>query len=504
MQQQPLSARIFLLKEHWPFFLYVFLSVAALFFHECWREETQALLIAKAPIGIRDFFTSTLPSEGEPFLWFYLLKIFSPLGVHPIGLQILNSLLMCSTIAIFWWKFPLPKAVKSLFLFNYFFLFEYGVIARSYSLGIFLIFFYLAFQCDVKQRIKNLAFASLLLATQVSVYSLIVACALFIPRFVENFKTNRKKVFLESLLIFIFILGALYQMIPAPKQNLNLSDVFHYDFDRVKSTLSLMGETFLPIPPLQFFPRIWPTSFPETPTLMTLRLSFAFLALGYFTHFLFRLNRLLCFSFAVGVAVLVAFSYTKSQGSLRHMAQLPLLMASFYWLAQKTTFQSIRLQTQHFLLGVGLWSSLAGSLIYATDVVFPFSDAKNASKIISASDKLIIGLPDYAASTLSGYLEGRDIYFLNTQRSGTFIQRNHKTPNEHLNFKATVLEVFDEYKVDEALLVTSSLALAQYLIQSSPKDILYESKSCIVPDECFLISKIRRSLLVAPENKKDK
>jgi len=501
MQQQQVSAKIFFLKEHWPFFMYVFLSVAALFFHECWRDEIQALLIAKAPIGIQEFFTDTLSYEGHPFLWFYLLKIFSPFGVHPLGLQILNSLLMCSTIAIFWWKFPLPKTLKSLLIFNYFFLFEYGVIARSYSLGIFLVFFYLAFLDNAKAWLKHFAFAALLLATQVSVYSLVLACALFIPHFFESFKACKKKALAESTLLLVFVSAAIWQMIPAADQSMNLSPTLHFDFDRMIAVLGLLGETFLYMPALQYFPRIWPASFPDSLPLLLLRTSFAFLALGYFSYSLFKRSRLLGFSFVLGALVLIAFSYIKFIGSVRHMAHLILLMSAFYYLTQKLSPYSIRSQTHNFLMGIGAWTVLAGTLVYTTDVVFPFSDAKNASKVISASDKLIIGLPDYAASTFSGYLDGRELYYLNAQRSGTFIKWNHKPPNEQLNFKATVLKVLDDNKTEEALLVTSSLALAQYLVQTSPKDILYESKNCMVPDECFLISKVRRSMLLVRESK---
>ncbi len=500
MQQQQVNAKIHYLKEHWPFFVYVFLSVAALFFHECWRDEIQALLIAKAPLSIYEFFTDTLHYEGHPFLWFYLLKIFSPFGIHPLGLQILNSLLMCSTLAIFWWKFPLPKVLKSLLVFNYFFLFEFGVVARSYSLGIFLIFFYLAFRDDAKRWIKNLAFAALLLATQVSIYSLILVCALYIPHFLEQFKNQIKKTLVQTLLLVFFVAAAVLQMLPAPDQSMNLSPILFFDFDRMMSALGLIGETFLYMPALQFFPRIWPASFSDSLVLMILRTTFAFLALGYFTFSLFKKNRTLCFAFLMGAIVLIAFSYIKFIGSVRHMAHLILLMSIFYWLAQKANPHTLRTQTQNFLMGFGAWTALAGGLLYVTDVVFPFSDAKNASKVISASDKLVIGLPDYAASTLSGYLNGKEIYYLNAQRSGTYIKWNHKPPNEKLNFKATVLSVLDEYKTDEALLVTSSLALAHYLIQTSPKDILYESKNCMVPDECFLISKIRRSLLALPDS----
>ncbi|MEZ4814174.1 MAG: hypothetical protein R3A80_03080 [Bdellovibrionota bacterium] len=486
--------------RNWPFFAYVLLSLAALYFHECWRDEIQALLIAKAPIGIKDFFWETLHFEGHPFLWFYTLKIFSPFGVHPLGLQLANSLFMIGTVALFWWKFPLPSSLKALFVFNYYFLFEYGVVARSYTLGIFLLFTYLAFYDSPQSRYRNLSLVALVLSIQVSIYSLMIACALFIPYFYKEIKHNKKSTSIATFCILLSVLLAILQMIPAEGQSMNSPALLKLDWSAFLQVFSRLGEVFLYIPPVQFYPRLWPLPFPFMPALVFLRGTLALFAISSFCYFLYKRKPTLCFAYLLGTCSILAFSYIKFLGSIRHMAHLLVLIALFYWLAQKERFKELKNETSQFLFLVASLSALSGAILYCADIVYPFSDAKNASKVVSASDKLIIGLPDFAVSTLSGYLDGKEIYYLNTQRSGTYIKWDHPPNAETVNFKESILETLDKYKTNEALFVTNNRPLAGFLQNLIPNDIIYESNICIVPDECYIVAKIRRAMF---KNKKD-
>lgn len=492
----------FIIKEHWPFFLYVLLSIAALFFHECWREETQALLIAKSPLGFSEFFGTIRAQETQPFLWFFFLKVFSPVGVQVVGLQIANALLMIATVGIFWWKYPLSRNLKTLFVFNYYFLFEFGVVAHAYSLGIFLIFYYVAFSHSPSRLLRELAFVALLLSTQVTSYTLILACALFIPRMLNDTPSPRKIV--EVLLVVLSAALSLAQTIPSWGQLAQALASTRLEWNLVVSLLSQAGDAFLYIPPIQFFPRIWPHPFPMLPLLFALRSLFVFSAVFYCLFFLYKKHSVLAYSLAFGTLSILILAYFKQSYGVRHLAHLPLLLVLFYWLLQKQQQETMKIETQNFLFFVGIWSGLGGVLLYTTDVVFPFSDAKNASRVFSASDKLIIGLPSSTTSTLSAYLKGQELYYLNPDRLGTYMDRTQKPPKNHLEFKSEIINTLDKFQSDEALFVTSNLQLAQLIQTVAHKDILYESRYCMVADECFLVAKLRRSFFSLPDKVQSK
>ena len=114
------------------FLTFIISNIILIRFHEAWRDEAQAWLIAKysSPKGL----LSILPNEGHPALWFLILMPFAKSGLPFEWISYL-SLTMTSIAAIIFLKeFKLPPVIKIIALFSPIFFYFSPVIARSYCL----------------------------------------------------------------------------------------------------------------------------------------------------------------------------------------------------------------------------------------------------------------------------------------------------------------------------------------------------------------------------------
>lgn len=103
--------------------------------HEPWRDEAQSWLVTRDNSLLELF--KVLPSEGHPPLWYLVLTPFVKAGVPYLFQNWLSGFIMIAAVYIILMKTDLHTAIKLLIPFSYFFLFEYGMFARSYCLIVF-------------------------------------------------------------------------------------------------------------------------------------------------------------------------------------------------------------------------------------------------------------------------------------------------------------------------------------------------------------------------------
>ncbi len=101
--------------------------------HEPWFDEAQSWLIARDS-SIHDLFSVYSRYEGTPALWQLLLMPFAKLGFPYQNFSFISATLAILGTGIFLWRAPFPPALRLLFPFCYFPLFQYAVVARSYAL----------------------------------------------------------------------------------------------------------------------------------------------------------------------------------------------------------------------------------------------------------------------------------------------------------------------------------------------------------------------------------
>lgn len=131
MRRAPLRGR---LPEAAAFALFCALYTVLTVFHEPWFDEAQAWQIAKcAPL--RDILFELPHYEGHPPLWHLLLSVPAKLGVpFEIGLKTVAGAVAAADAYLLLFRSPLPRPARLVLPFNYFILYQYGVIARPYGL----------------------------------------------------------------------------------------------------------------------------------------------------------------------------------------------------------------------------------------------------------------------------------------------------------------------------------------------------------------------------------
>ena len=114
------------------FGLYLLLHFVLCFFHEPWRDESQAYLIVR-DLSIPDIYRQ-LTIEGHPFLWYLAMLLPVKLGLPVHFLSFVSFVLASVGTWFFIFKSPFKPFVKALILPSMLFTYSLPIIARDYCL----------------------------------------------------------------------------------------------------------------------------------------------------------------------------------------------------------------------------------------------------------------------------------------------------------------------------------------------------------------------------------
>jgi hypothetical protein len=180
--------------------------------HVAWRDEAQAYLLATQP-SLSDLFTA-LHYEGHPALWHLLVRVAAFAAPSLVALKLVQLPIALATAAIIWFRAPFGPWLRLALLTSYFILYEYGVIARSYGLGAFLLFAFLALRTSVWR------WAILALMANVSVHLILLSAVLVATPFLAEPRGRWPKIDMRFSAGFALwaagCVAALATMWPAP------------------------------------------------------------------------------------------------------------------------------------------------------------------------------------------------------------------------------------------------------------------------------------------------
>lgn len=107
------------------------------FHHEPWRDEADVWLAAR-DMTPRQLFR-WLGGAGTPGLWYVMLMPFAKLGFAYPTMTFLHAGLAIVTAALVAFCAPFSRLFKALYVFSYYMVYEYAVVARSYVLTVLLL-----------------------------------------------------------------------------------------------------------------------------------------------------------------------------------------------------------------------------------------------------------------------------------------------------------------------------------------------------------------------------
>jgi hypothetical protein len=479
----------------WPAVLGFFcLGLILLLRHEMWQDEWQAWLLAKESASLPELFRN-LRYEGHPGLWHLGLYLVSRVTFDPLGMQLLHLLVATASVYLFLKYSPFSRPQKILFLLGYFPFYEYLVISRNYGLGVLGLFAFLAVFCRTQPRNYPLLGVILFFLCQTSVYGLMLALVLGVILFGSAIRERVALSWGAGAAFALVLAGtglSLLQLVPPPDSGFAAGWKFDLDAPHLARTLAAVWKSYVPLPALDY--HFWGTNLIPDPRWQAL-LSVVLLAFGLL---LCGRQPLPLFLYGVGTLGILAFTYIKYPGAIRHHGHLYLLFIAGLWLAsvlpeEKNRFLSIRplanfCRTHRdrvvtILLVVHL---AAGITAASLDFLYPFSASLDATRFIKQNrlDRLLmVGHTDDAALSLAGCLDC-PIYYPASGRMGSFLVFNQErnTELEAGELVARTKELAREQQRDALLLLNRELPPGEF-----PVTLLAQFTHSLVADENFYL-----------------
>lgn len=397
------------------FIAFLVITLWGLINHAPWRDEAQAWLI------VRDLpFSGVIQQmsyEGTPPLWHLILFPLAKLGLPYESILVVHYLLALAIVFIFLFHSPLPKIIKILLPFNYYFLFEYSIVARNYNLTILFLFLIATLY---KQRLKKPILYSLLITLLAwsNIHSLTIASLLLLLFFIDLIKEKDSLAlkFSSFLLALVGIITSLITLIPKIDQTTITAFLGTINASKALaiSLIPLLSADFIIINSASFYVLLG---------LIWLPLIFFLLKKLKF-KIIFIINYL-------GLAYIFTFAHP---GDLRHYGLILIVFIFLWWLDILENNNNFKigdnvgtLSGLVLLITFLVISSIFSGYFYLSNKDKYFSGAKEMAGYLQANNLLqeeIAAYPSYSGSALLPYLPDKEFYQMETFEKGTFLTWN--------------------------------------------------------------------------------
>lgn len=423
--------------------------------HVMWRDEIRTWQVCSEYPSISSLWQA-MRYEGVPVLWYWIVFALTRISENPLLMQIVHALIAsCVVLVISLWA-PFSRLSKTLLAFGYFPMFEYGVIARNYSLVFLFVMIACALLCAAKTNWLTLTIA-LFSLTQVSIWGAGFAGVLWLTSLIMT--RSKKSALLPGAIVLIGIALCYFECLPGPGASFVGGGWELPNAEKIAAALATVYRGLLPIP--QFSMHFWNTNildaFPDVETILGM-------ILGVVVIFLLWHRRAALLLFVLGAGGLLAFAALRFEGAVRHQGQFFILLVAAFWIAEAFA-DSCRLHSRArriFLNGLLAINLIAGVAAASGGWMIRFSATRQAARFVEShfNDRvLLVGMDDYRVSPMTAYLH-RPIYFPQMQKFAYYNTQNDR--ERHL--------VSDEDVINQlAWLADTSGGQVVYILSSGKK-----------------------------------
>ncbi len=301
--------------------------------HEMWLDELQAWLIAVrsgSPLEV----LRHMAYEGHPPLWHLVLHALSRAWPDPRVMQVVAGLAAVTTVFLVAWRSPLTPLQKGLFASGYYPLFEYGLISRSYGLGMALIAVFCALRWSGVRSWLVLA-GTLGLLGLTSLFGLIVAWGLALVLALDAWddpaaRPGRRDLAVGALTFLGLTALSLRLMMP-PADATFATDVRWAHDGWATSAVIGLWRSFFPVPAWGD-PQPWNTNVLQ-PELIPVEFQLSGLLMLLLTASL-RASPAAMIGWLAGAAVMLLFTWLRWGEAMRHAGHYFLLWLACHWIAR--------------------------------------------------------------------------------------------------------------------------------------------------------------------------
>ncbi len=404
-----------------------FISIASftMYFHEMWRDEYQAWQISFFSESIRDLFAN-IHFEGHPAGWFLILYFLSGISSDPVIMQIVHLVISAAGVFLILKYSPFSLYEKILLVAGYFFIYEYTVISRNYSISIILI----VILCIQLGRLKINSWITgiaLFLLCNTNLYGGILAAVftffLMLRVFDRQTDKNHAMGFLFPVSMAVIGLILLYIQI-RPASLVHANDYYKWkggiSFDRFVETGDKFFNVLFALPEIKIDHSFGQNIFSGFSALKFLAAGIVLSVAGWN----FRRNRKILAMFIAGILTLFVVLYLNEHTSLRHEGFIFIFFICTIWMfrSASTSTQCTRSFKRMFMF-ILIAQAVGGLTAVAKDILYPFSNLKDAAQFIVRNNfgkYDISGMADYIVSPISAFTRkqifvpetGKEIYFI--------------------------------------------------------------------------------------------
>ncbi|MFP4355535.1 MAG: hypothetical protein ACLFUJ_10485 [Phycisphaerae bacterium] len=405
-----------------------------LYFHEMWRDELQALGVARAASNPVELLTETIRYEGHPGLYHLVLWAGSRLTDSPNLLKVVNWVFCAATMGLLLWRAPFPLWVRMALCCSYVLLYEFGTISRAYSLAALLAVGILCLH-PWQRRWKWLAGAGLIfLLCQTSGYGAALAGALVAGMTIDHLRTHGYRglgrICLLLALAGVSVVLAAAQAFP-PDDRHAVPSASGRNVQTVLRIGGLAAETFFPAP--AFHVGYWRLNVYNAVAWPWLAILGGLLAGGFWLLWLWRLRKVpaAMWTLAIGALLMGSIAFWVLPGDKRHWGHLLLILVAGWWMGKAGGVDPLARPGSRragLLRGMLLVSLvlqvLAGLSASALDWFLPFSHSPRAAELIRRhvpDDAVILAQHDAFCSPVAMRLDRPMVYLNASDRPGTWI-----------------------------------------------------------------------------------
>ena len=441
MKDVSLSNRSEPRKDH-PLFLPAMLTAYAaslaivVHFHEMFRDEMQAWLIARDSKSIPDLFWN-LRYEGHPALWHLFLYLPSHISWNPVSMQVINWVFAVAEAWVILSAKRLHWLFRALLLFSFFVFYGYGAIARNYMLGLLLL---TAASLLLLNKSGQRAWAIVLLGLAINTHFFAIPIALLIFVLFFCFPTGdswrrpmeplRTRAFWAATAVLLASLATAYAVMRPPADRYtpwystaNVSAAGYFLISEGRA-----WQMFAPVPEMYIPEAIRQAMVPRhAPSIPAATLSLFLLLL---LALCLRTARGRFFFLCAALLEFLAFTFTVRIPPVRHygfvfLSLLIAMLVDAYSDADSPVGNWIprRLATGVMvaMLAVQVMASASASIL---DIIYPFSEAKETSEWLKqngyANNPMALQI-DTTGTSVLGYLEREKAYYPACRCEASFV-----------------------------------------------------------------------------------
>lgn len=330
-----------------------------LWHHEWWRDEARTWLLMQSGHTLGDIWNDVV--HGHPHPYYVLNYLVSRLFPAPIAMSVTNLAIMLVAIALFASAAPFTRLQKWLFAIGFFPLYQYGIIARSYTLFLALLFLY----CHLKRtRPDHFGWRAITLIAlaQVHIMSAAIVPVLLAMEWWQDRRHHHPWTLRQwswSGLVLASILFCAWQV---------LSPAHHhspYDLGNIKYAVLGLGHGFWPNYGIFFGNRVF---------------EIMGIVLWGTSYRVFRGNRLGLLYYAALTATLLGISVALYSGYRWHHGFYFIYFIVALWLSADAP--ATDKLSRRFITGVLLLHALIGTYAVADDIRNPYSTGHLAAEAI--------------------------------------------------------------------------------------------------------------------------